>query len=312
MENVTDRASHTSWVSTVPAGQPSWAVVAVRARCRIWPVCGSTITLSVSPGVPLKMIATPLWSRASVAGSLHVDMGDGGERLVCRGHHGRVGGALEAPDRRFGPSAMAGQLTKIGNRGIQRHRFDRSRHSQLEMDDADAFIAVYEREREAVIVFVARRTLDVAVAADLTAETFALALRSWARLRGRSEAEMRGWLFTVARRQVSQYLRRCAVERRAVERLGIRVPVMHEDDVTAIEALAGLAELREALGVELRRLSREQRDALQLRVVEDRPYDDVARTLGISEQAARARVSRGLRALAQALEPYHEAREASR
>ncbi len=69
-----------------------------------------------------------------------------------------------------------------------RHRFDRSRHSPLEMDDADAFMAMYEREREAVIVFVARRTLDVAVAADLTADTVALALRSWARLRGRSEA----------------------------------------------------------------------------------------------------------------------------
>ncbi len=123
---------------------------------------------------------------------------------------------------------------------------------------------------------------------------------------------MRGWLFTVARRQVSRYLRLCAVERRVVERLGIQVPVIHEDDVTAIEELAGLAELKAALGGELRRLSREQRDALQLRVVEDRSYDDVARTLGISEQAARARVSRGLRALAQALEPYHEAREASR
>jgi RNA polymerase sigma-70 factor (ECF subfamily) len=173
-------------------------------------------------------------------------------------------------------------------------------------------MAVYERERQAVIVFVARRTLDVGVAADLTAETFALALRSWGRLRGRSEEEVRGWLFTVARRQASRYLRRCAVERRAVERLGVRVPVMHEDDVAAIEELAGLAELRAALGVELRRLSREQCDALQLRVVEDRPYDDVARTLGISEQAARARVSRGLRALAQALEPHREAREASR
>jgi RNA polymerase sigma-70 factor (ECF subfamily) len=180
------------------------------------------------------------------------------------------------------------------------------------MDDALAFLAVYGREREAVMVFVARRTLDVSVAADLTAETFALALRSWERLRGRSEEEVRGWLFTVARRQVSRYLRRCAVERRAVERLGIRVPVMHEDDVAAVEELAGLAELRVALGVELRRLSREQRDALQLRVVEDRPYDDVARTLGISEQAARARVARGLRALAQALEPHREAREASR
>ena len=34
------------------------------------------------------------------------------------------------------------------------------------------------------------------------------------------------------------------------------------------------------------------------------PYDQVAAALGISEQAARARVSRGLRALRLALEPH--------
>lgn len=89
-----------------------------------------------------------------------------------------------------------------------------------------------------------------------------------------------------------------------MRRLGIRLPSLHEDDVAAIEERAGLAELRAALGVELARLSREQRDALQLRVVEERPYAEVALALGVSEPAARARVSRGLRALASALEPY--------
>jgi RNA polymerase sigma-70 factor (ECF subfamily) len=171
------------------------------------------------------------------------------------------------------------------------------------MEDRERYMALYEREREAVMVFVARRTLDVWVAGDLTAETFAIALCSWSRLRDRSPEEVRGWLFTVAQRQVSRYLRRARVERRAVERLGIRVPAMHEDDVAAIERRAGLGELRAALAVELARLSVEQRDALRLRVVEERSYAQVADELGISEQAARARVSRGLRALARALEP---------
>jgi RNA polymerase sigma-70 factor (ECF subfamily) len=170
------------------------------------------------------------------------------------------------------------------------------------MEDADRFMALYERERELVMVFVARHTLDVWVAADLTAETFALALCSWSRLRDRSEGEVRGWLLTVARRQVSRYLRRSRVEQRAVQRLGIRVPAMSEDDVAAIERRAELGGLRAALGTELERLSLEQREALRLRVVEERSYPDVARLLGITEQAARARVSRGLRALARALD----------
>ena len=180
------------------------------------------------------------------------------------------------------------------------------------MGDHD-FAAMYAREGEVVLVFLARRTFDAAIAADLTAETFALAFGSWGRLRGRSEEEVRAWLFTVARRQVSRYLRRGRVERRAVHRLGIRVPSLHEDDVAAIEQRAGLGQLRAALGVELARLSFEQREALRLRVVEERSYAEVALALGISEQAVRARVSRGLRALAAALEPYQRTeRELSR
>lgn len=165
-------------------------------------------------------------------------------------------------------------------------------------------MAFYEREREGVMVFVARRTFDVWVAADLTAETFALALSSWARLRDRSEEEARGWLFTVARRQVSRYLRRSRLERRAVERLGIRVPMLTEDDAAAIERRAGLGDLRAAVGAGLARLSAEQREALRLRVVEERSYEQVAAVLGISEQAARARVSRGLRALERSLDSH--------
>ena len=38
-----------------------------------------------------------------------------------------------------------------------------------------------------------------------------------------------------------------------------------------------------------------------MRVVDDLPYEEVARRLGVSEPTARARVSRGLRALQGAL-----------
>ena len=44
-----------------------------------------------------------------------------------------------------------------------------------------------------------------------------------------------------------------------------------------------------------------QREALWLRVVDEQPYARVASRLGISEQAARARVSRALRAIGESL-----------
>lgn len=172
------------------------------------------------------------------------------------------------------------------------------------MEDADAFSQLYEREGEAVLLFLARRTFDVEVAMDLTAETFAIALTSWRRLHAMAPEQVRAWLFTVARRLYGRYLRSARVERRALERLGVQMPVVHEDDVELIEERAGLVQLRTVLRGELAQLSDGQREALRLRVLEERPYEDVAVRLGVSEQAARARVSRGLRALMVALEPH--------
>jgi RNA polymerase sigma factor (sigma-70 family) len=170
------------------------------------------------------------------------------------------------------------------------------------MADAGEFDDLYRRESEAVLVFFARRTLDSEVALDLTAETFAQAYCGWRGVRGGSREERQAWLYTIARRRLSRYLRRGRVEARALRRLGIQTPVAHEDDLALIEERAGLAQLRAALSGELVRLSAEQRRALELRIVQERPYSQVARDLGISELAARARVSRGLRALGRALD----------
>jgi RNA polymerase sigma factor (sigma-70 family) len=166
-----------------------------------------------------------------------------------------------------------------------------------------AFIELYERDAEPVLLFFTRRTFDVEVALDLTAETFAQAWRGWQRVRLDSVEEVQGWLFTIARRQLGRYLRRGAVERRALNQLGFTVPELADDEIAEIEDAAELDELRVAVAVELKKLNHDQRRALQLRVVEELPYPEVARQLEVTEPTARARVSRGLRALATSLEP---------
>jgi RNA polymerase sigma factor (sigma-70 family) len=169
------------------------------------------------------------------------------------------------------------------------------------MADPEGFVPFYRQEVEAVLLFLTRRTLDGEVALELTAETFAQAWRGWGRVRVDSREEMRAWLYTIARRQLGHYLRRGRAQRSAVRRLGIRTPSAHEDDLAAIEEAAGLSDVRLGLALELERLSEDQREALQLRVVEEMPYEEVARRLGVSEPAARARVSRALRALQRSL-----------
>jgi len=173
------------------------------------------------------------------------------------------------------------------------------------MDNADAFSEIYRREGESVLIFLTRRTWDGETAVELTAETFAVALRSWRTLGALGPEQQRAWLFTVAQRLLARYLRRTTVERRAVQRLGMQIPRVEHDDLLLIERRAGLPELRRTVALELARLNATQREALRLRVVEERTYEEISLKLGVSQQTVRARVSRGLRALGRALEPHH-------
>lgn len=177
------------------------------------------------------------------------------------------------------------------------------------MDDAEAFSELYRSEGESVLIFLTRRTWDGEIALELTAETFAVALSSWQKLSALASEQQRAWLFTVARRLLGRYLRRAKVERRAVHRLGMQLPQPNQEDLQLVEERAGLADLRETLRHELSRLNAAQQEALRLRVLEEQSYEEMAVALGISEQNARARVSRGLRALSRALEPHHAAQE---
>lgn len=176
--------------------------------------------------------------------------------------------------------------------------------------DPDAFARLYEKESEAVLVFHVRRTFDPELAVELTAETFAQAWLARGALRATTELERRAWLFTIARRTLWRSQRRMRLERRAISRLGIRLPEVHEDDLADIEERASLAPLRQAVGAELDQLSADHREALRLRVVEERDYPEIAAELGVSEATARARVSRGLRALGRRLEQRATALEA--
>ncbi len=164
--------------------------------------------------------------------------------------------------------------------------------------DADAIADLYRRHARPMLTFFARRTHDPEVAIDLVAETFAAAIADRRQFRGRSDEEAVGWLFGIARHQLSAWYRRGDVERRAMTRLGIERRELVESEYDRIVELAGLAAERRRVARGLGRLSEAVRAAVRLRVVDERSYAAVASLLGISEQTARARVSRGLRDLA--------------
>jgi len=178
--------------------------------------------------------------------------------------------------------------------------------------DADDIARLYRSHARELVAYFARRTFDVHAATELMAETFAEVVADRRSFRG---GEPAAWLYGIAKHQLSAWYRSAKVEQRKLAKLGLAPPGLTDEEYERIEELAGLESLREDVAARLAELPDEHREALRLRVVEERGYPEVAAALGIAEPAARARVSRALRGLASALErpataPAEEARRA--
>ena len=160
-----------------------------------------------------------------------------------------------------------------------------------------AFAVLYVRHAEDLLRYFARRTLDPEAAAELTAETFAQAFASRTTYRD-TGANGVAWIYGIARHQLGRFFRSGRVDRDARRRLGMPERGLPPADYERIEDLVDFAPIRGAIEEALLTLRQDQRDALRLRVIDELPYEEVARRLACSEQNARQRVSRALRRLA--------------
>ena len=168
-------------------------------------------------------------------------------------------------------------------------------------DDPHAFRELYDRWADRLLAYFYRRTLDAEVAGDLLAETFAVAFERRRRFRDVG-APGGNWLYGIASKELSHWYRRQAVEQRAVRRLAIDVPALDDESIARIEALADMETYRVALAAALERMGPGERDAVQLRVVEEMDYAEIAGALRCTEAAARVRVHRGLARLNRLME----------
>jgi RNA polymerase sigma-70 factor (ECF subfamily) len=167
-------------------------------------------------------------------------------------------------------------------------------------EDAEAFAVFYERWEGPILAWLQRRTKDPEVAVDLSGEVFASALGAADRFIGAGSGSAAAWLFTIARNTLLTSIRRGRVEEQARRRLQTWEPVqLHEVD---LDAIAALADDGPALMAALEALPARQRDAVRARVLEERPYEEIARELECSELVVRKTVSRGLKALREQME----------
>lgn len=167
---------------------------------------------------------------------------------------------------------------------------------QASRDDPLAFREFYERYAVWVRSWFTRQTGSPTAALDLTAETFAQAWHASRRFKDMADGSGAPWLFGIARNLLRQFHKHNRIETAARERLGLPLGFA-EEDYERVDEAERAQSLRPALHSAVGALPADQRRALELRVVQQLPYEEVAGRLGCSQNAARLRVSRALRSL---------------
>jgi RNA polymerase sigma-70 factor, ECF subfamily len=163
-----------------------------------------------------------------------------------------------------------------------------------------AVTRLYTAYAPALFRFFVAAVGDRLTAEDLTGEVFKSAIEGLPRFRGPVEA-LGGWLFGIARHDLSDYRRRQA-----------RSLVLPLDDLLEEAAAAGGVMDPEELALDrvegdrvlaaLRQLTPDQREVLLLRLVADLSGPEVAGILHTSTEAVKALQHRGLASLARLLE----------
>jgi RNA polymerase sigma factor (sigma-70 family) len=163
--------------------------------------------------------------------------------------------------------------------------------------DPARFGELYDRHAIAVDAWFRRQGVANSEAADLTAETFAQAWRGHRRFRDQRGGSAAPWLYGIAHNLLCRYWHRDRVETSARERLGMPVTGYATAEYDDADARVSA----EMLGPDLLRavdnLPPDQRRALELRVISQLAYEEIASRLNCSPRAARMRVSRALRTL---------------
>jgi RNA polymerase sigma factor (sigma-70 family) len=155
--------------------------------------------------------------------------------------------------------------------------------------DDRAFAEFYRRWLGLVTGYHLRRTRSPELAFDLTAETFAAVVADLERF-DPDRGSAAGWLFGIAEHKLLDSVRRAKVESSARAQLGHEPLLLEDRDIERVEELADAGGLERLLA----QLPVPQREAVRARIVEERPYAEIAVEMDCSEAVVRQRVHRGL------------------
>jgi RNA polymerase sigma-70 factor (ECF subfamily) len=206
----------------------------------------------------------------------------------------RVGGA---GPRTPGPSAREGDDRPTSS---EEDQADARRMIALvelaRSGDSEAFGQLYDRYHVAVYRFVHYRVGSVALAEDLTSETFFRALRSMGSFRWQGR-DFGAWLMTIARNLTTDHFK--------AGRTRLEHPTedmsLHDGATEGPEPAVLAALTNEALLTALKELPHEQQECLVMRFLQGLSIAETAAVLGRSDGAVKQLQLRGVRGLAKLL-----------
>ena len=171
------------------------------------------------------------------------------------------------------------------------HEEDRSLIQAFQSGDDFAFVSIYNRHRSAVYTFCLKMLLDRDGAQDVMQETFLRVYENRTRLL--NAGSFRAWLFTIARNQCLNTLRR---DRR-------NVPLDPEDESVLALPEASLSRMEANEEIDrvnefLVRLKDEYREVLILREYQNLSYEEIAAITRSTVSAVKSRLFKARRKLA--------------
>ena len=162
--------------------------------------------------------------------------------------------------------------------------------------DAEAFGLLYDHYQPSIYRFLVYRVGSVALAEDLTSETFFRALRSLGSFRWQGK-DFGAWLTTIARNLATDH----AKSGRSRLEVSTEDMTLHDSPTEGPEDAVLAAVTTDALLAALRELPDEQQECLVLRFLQSRSIAETAATLGRSEGAVKQLQLRAVRNLAKRL-----------
>lgn len=162
--------------------------------------------------------------------------------------------------------------------------------------EPEALAQIHDTYYTPIFRYIAFRVNNRDAAEDLTSEVFTRLL-SALREKHAPQNTLRGWLYGVASRMVSDYYRQAY--RASEEELDESMISREIDPAEAVERLMTQESLKQAMT----ELTEEQQNVISLRFGYEMPIEEVARLLGKTEGAVKQLQARAIAALARKMSP---------